>query len=150
MSHCGTSSLENHIDHCFVVFKHIQQSFLMRKLDVSGNTVNIIQNIEHSSRLMALRVTCVTVNNGLPRPIMVLSRVPRTKIIRPHKSRTGIPSNLNPASKEMITDSVEQCETEVCFLHIQLIGTNVLLPKTHIVPLQMDFVSSRSPAKSES
>ena len=36
-----------------------------------------------------------------------------------------IPSNLNPASKEMISDSVELCETEVCFLHIQLIGTNV-------------------------
>ena len=41
-------------------------------------------------------------------------------------------SNLikfNPASKEMISDSVELCETEVCFLHIQLIGTNVSLPK---------------------
>ena len=36
-----------------------------------------------------------------------------------------MPSNLNPASKEMISDSVELCETEVCFLHIQLIGTNV-------------------------
>ena len=42
-----------------------------------------------------------------------------------HKSSAGIPSNLNPASKEMISDSVELCETEVCFLHIQLIGTNV-------------------------
>ena len=34
-------------------------------------------------------------------------------------------TNLNPASKEMISDSVELCETEVCFLHIELIGTNV-------------------------
>ena len=33
--------------------------------------------------------------------------------------------NLNPASKEMISDSVELCETEVCFLHIKLIGTSV-------------------------
>ena len=33
MSHCGTSSLYYHLDHCFVVFKHIQQSFLMRRLD---------------------------------------------------------------------------------------------------------------------
>ena len=49
--------------------------------------------------------------------------------IRSHKSRAGIPSNLNPASKETIYDSVELCETEVCFLHIQLIGTNVRLPK---------------------
>ena len=29
----------------------------------------------------------------------------------------------------MISDPVELCETEVCFLHIQLIGTNVRLPK---------------------
>ena len=35
------------------------------------------------------------------------------------------PINLNSASKEMISDSVELCETEVCFMHIQLIGTNV-------------------------
>ena len=43
----------------------------------------------------------------------------------PIKSSAGIPSNLNPASEEIISDSVELCETEVCFLHIQLIGTNV-------------------------
>ena len=61
-----------------------------------------------------------------------------------------IPSNLNPTSKEMICDSVELCETEVCFLHIQLVGTNVWLPKMHNVPPEVDFESSRSPAKSES
>ena len=66
------------------------------------------------------------------------------------KSSAGFPSNLNPASKEMISDSVELCETEVCFLHIQLIGTNVWLPETHNVPPEVDFESSRSPAKSES
>ena len=43
----------------------------------------------------------------------------------PIKSSAGIPSNLNPASKEMISDSVELCETEVRFLHIQVVGTNV-------------------------
>ena len=32
MSHCGTSSFYNHLDHCFVVLKHMQQSFLMRKI----------------------------------------------------------------------------------------------------------------------
>ena len=36
--------------------------------------------------------------------------------IRSHKSSAVIPSNLNPASKEMISDSVELCESEVCFL----------------------------------
>ena len=34
MSHCRASSLYDHLDHRFVVFKHIQQSFLMRRLDV--------------------------------------------------------------------------------------------------------------------
>ena len=75
---------------------------------------------------------------------------PRTEKIRCHKSRAGIPSILNPASKEMISDSVELCETEVCFLHIQLIGTNKRLPKTHNGPSEVDFESSRSPVKSES
>ena len=74
----------------------------------------------------------------------------RTATIRSHKSSAGKPSNLNPASKEMISDSVELCDTEVSFLHIQLIGTNVWLPKMHNVPPDVDFESSRSPAKSES
>ena len=34
MSHCRASSLHDHLDHCLVVFKHIRQSFLMRRLDV--------------------------------------------------------------------------------------------------------------------
>ena len=33
-SHCRASSLSHHLDHCFVVFKDIQQSFLMRRVDV--------------------------------------------------------------------------------------------------------------------
>ena len=70
--------------------------------------------------------------------------------IRSRKSRAGIPSNLNPASKEMMSNSAELRETEVCFLHIQLIGTNGWPPKTHNVPPEVDFESSRSPAKWES
>ena len=34
MSHCRTPSFNDHFDHCFIVFKHIQQSFLTRGLDV--------------------------------------------------------------------------------------------------------------------
>ena len=75
---------------------------------------------------------------------------PRTETIRSHSSRADNPSNLSPVSKETISDSVELCETAVCFLHIQLIGTNVWLPKMHNVPSEVDFESSISPAKSES
>ena len=55
-----------------------------------------------------------------------------------------------PASREISSASVELCETDVCSLHIQLIGTNVRLPKMHRIPPDVDFESSRSPAKSES
>ena len=40
MSQCRASSLYDHLDHCFVVFKHIQQSFLTRRIDVWGNKIN--------------------------------------------------------------------------------------------------------------
>ena len=145
MSHCGTPSLNDHLDHCFVVLKHIQQSFLMRKMDVWGNTINVIQHVGYSLKSLIL-----VIDNGSPRSFRSLNRVSKDRTIRSQKSRAGIPSNLNPASKEMISDSVELCETEVCFLHIQLVGTNVWLPKMHNVPPEMDFESSRSPAKSES
>ena len=34
MSHCRASSLNDHLDHCFVVFKDVQQSLLARRFDV--------------------------------------------------------------------------------------------------------------------
>ena len=46
-------------------------------------------------------------------------------ITESQRSRAGIPSMRKHASREIISASVELCETEVCFLHIQLIGTNV-------------------------
>ena len=74
VSHCRTSAFNDHLDHCYVVRKHLQ-SFVMRKLNVWGNTINIIQNVEHSSRLLALRMVLVTVHNVLPRCIVGLNCV---------------------------------------------------------------------------
>ena len=73
-----------------------------------------------------------------------------TSITMSQRSRAGNLSTRNPACSEMISDTVELCETAVCFLHIQLTGTNVLLPKIHKTPPEVDFESSGSPAKSES
>ena len=54
----------------------------------------------------------------------------------PERSRASDPSIRNAACREMILDSVELCETAVCFLHIQLIGTKCsALPKKHIIHL---------------
>ena len=73
-----------------------------------------------------------------------------TSITTSHRSRARTPSMRKPASKEITSASVQLWDTEVCFLHIQLIGTSVRLPK-----LQKHFhrswsESSRSSAKSES
>ena len=67
-----------------------------------------------------------------------------TYITKFQRSRAGIPSIRKPVSRETISASVELCGTEVCFSHIQLIGTNVWLSKTHNVPPEVDFESSRS------
>ena len=89
--------------------------------------------------------------SGCPDRSETRETFPRTETIRSHNSRAGNPSNLSPVvQREMISDSVELWATAVCFLHIQLIGTNEWLPKTHNVPPEVDFESSRSPAKSES
>ena len=53
MSHCRASSLADHLDHCFVVFKHIQQSFLTRRIDVGGTKINIVFIINHSTRFLS-------------------------------------------------------------------------------------------------
>ena len=81
------------------------------------------------------------------------SSITQQRCISPHgllpvsRGETG---GLYLIFDQPISDSVELWETDVCFLHIQLIGTNVWLPKTHNVPPEVDFESSRSPAKSES
>ena len=45
MSHCRTPSLHNHLDHCFVVFKHTEQSFLMRRLHVLRERWSSLQRV---------------------------------------------------------------------------------------------------------
>ena len=50
-----------------------------------------------------------------------------------------------PASKHITSDSVELCETAVCFLHIHLMGTKVRHLKMHEIPPEVDLGSSRSP-----
>ena len=57
------------------------------------------------------------------RPVLseVWVTLPKTETIKSHNSRARSPSNPNPASKEMVSDSVELWETDVCFLHIQLL-----------------------------
>ena len=155
MSLCRASSLSDHLDHCFVVFKHIQQSFMMSRFDVWGNKTNIIQII--SLRLLAFvnRVswrTNFTFCSLTGRPVLHSSDSCSQELQRSdpiNQVREYHPTSiLHPKKRFLIL--LNCAKTEVFFLHIQLIGTNVWLPKTHNVPSEVDFESSRSPAKSES
>ena len=87
---------------------------------------------------------------GFPVRSEIREIFPKTETIKSHNSRAGKPSSLNPVSREIISDSVELWETDVCFLHIHLIGRSVRLPKIREIHPEVDSESSRSPAKSES
>ena len=73
-----------------------------------------------------------------------------TSITKPQRSRAGIPSMPKRASRETMADSVELCETEVCFLHIQLVGTNVWLPKDTQDSTNSRFLSLQDLRQSQS
>ena len=62
-----------------------------------------------------------------------------TSITTCQRSSAGTPSIRNPGSREIISDSVEQCDTHICFLHIQLIGINVWLPNITTLHLRSIF-----------
>ena len=67
-----------------------------------------------------------------------------------HKLNVRIPSIRRPASNEIISASVLLCDTAVCFLYDDEIGTNVELPNKHNNPPHVDLESAMSPVKSAS
>ena len=76
------------------------KNLLIRRLDVWGNTINIFQRVGLPWRSL----TSVN-DNGSSRFLCSLSHASQTETTRSHNSRTGSPSNLNPACKKMISDS---------------------------------------------
>ena len=78
-----------------------------------------------------------------------LQRVSPCRNVMRKRSSAGIPSMRRPASKEITSDSLELGETEVCFFYIPTYGNECSTSKDTIHP-EVDFESSRSPAKSES
>ena len=84
-------------------------------------------------------VTCwVLLRESRTAPIFLVASV-FGSITEAQRSRANNPSIRCPASREMTSDFVELCETEVCFLHIQLTGTNVWLPNMHKILSEIDF-----------
>ena len=115
MSHCRTSTFDGHLDYCFVVFKNVELGFRSTRLCVCGNLIDIDQ----------VQIILFGMDLGLVVRGCLMGKC-ETSMIKSHKS-AGIPSMRRLASSEVTSDSVELCDfrTQVCFLHIQLMGTNV-------------------------
>ena len=144
-----TSTFDNHLNYCLVV-KDIQHSAGVRMRCISWSVINVCWNVvgvlDWDGVVHVWLDNCRRVSPWLSLSQSISSvRYGMKYFNHQIPQRAGILS-----MREMISASVELCETEVCFLHIQLIGTNVCLPKMHRILLDVDFESSRSPAESES
>ena len=154
MPHFETSTFDNHLDYCLVV-KDIQHDAGVRMRCIWWNVINVCWNdvgvLDWDGVVHVWLWHLPTGFSVALSPIHQFCSV-QNEILQPPnpRERAGIPSMRKPASREMISVSVELCETEVCFLHIKLVGTNVCLPKMHRILPDVDFESSRSLAKSES
>ena len=147
VSHHWTLSFNYHFDHGFVVFKNVQPRFTLRRMGVRGYIIHFTQllNLLLSFDILGLGFGIVRVAPVFWKLVCLVWTVllikHSTSMTMFQRSRAGNPSIRNSASREIISDNVELCD-------IQLIGTNVLLPKIHKTPPVVDFESSRSPAKS--
>ena len=143
-SHCRTSAFDNHFDYNFIVLKHMQHSFLTRGLDIEENRINVFHHIDFLVRFV------FTIHR-------FLRSIWNTRNISKEQKQfdTIIPEQTNHPISVLCPERwfqilFELWETDVCFLHIQLMGTYVWLPKKHSVHTEVDFESSRSPEKTES
>ena len=157
MSHCGTSAFYCHFYHGFIVLKDIQHSFETRMCSAWWNVINWSDRdwCAWLESVFACLVECLP--TSFPVALWHLwscwfcfGMEWNTSITKSQRVRAEIPSMREPASREITSASEELCETEVCFSHLQLVGTNVWLPKMHRIPPDVDFESSNSPAKSDS
>ena len=126
-----------HMSHCWTSTDNCWQSHFPYGLVLDGlNEQSPVSNLFPNPGLVSVLASFVQRN---------------TSITTFHKSMAGNPSVPNPAPNEVISDSVELWDTDVCFLHIEQKETNVRHPNMHKIPPDVDFFeSSKSPAKSKS
>ena len=70
-----------------------------------------------------------------------------TSVTKSHNMSEGIPSIRRDDSRAIISASVDEWDTAPCFLQSQVIGTQVLGPTNTMIAPEVDFESSKSPAK---
>ena len=82
--------------------------------------------------------------------VFVLFGERNTSLTTSHKSKAGNPSIRSPPSNEMISDSVELWDPDVCFFAHPTGWNKCATSEKHDIPTDVDVESLRSPAKSES
>ena len=127
MSHCWTSAFNDHFVHCFVVFKNVQLRLALRRMCLWGRNrlATFDQHLGFPlvwiwvcfAKRFPSHVCCQML--GLV-GVFVLFVEHNTSTTTSHESRAGIPSIRSPASNEMISDSLDVWDTDVCFLHVHV------------------------------
>ena len=121
-------------DHRFIIFSNVQLRLILRRICAFVGTLSTCDKWSTSQCPYNLGldvcaksfffVFCVV--GGL-----VLLEC-NTSINTSHKTRVSCPSIRSLVSNAMIFDSAELWDTDVCFVHIELMGTNGRLPQRDI------------------
>ena len=146
MSHCQTSAFLNHLDYSFIVFKNLKSKARKWESFAFEVTWSTLINLRSSRRgcffvLVLTRFLDCPLSYRFHWILGCFKEECNNSITKSQISRAGIPSTRKLASKEITSDSVEPCENENGFLHIQLMGKNVRLPNIHRIPPDVDFES---------
>ena len=132
------SSLADHLDHSFVIFKNVQLRLTFKK-SAFVVTWSTCDNWSTSRFPFCLGLDVRSLSGSrrqFPAADLVFGDLAlfderNTSFTTSHESKASSPSILNPASNETISDCVEPWDTDVCFLHVQPMVTNVRLPNFH-------------------
>ena len=138
MSHGRAPAFHDHLDHRTVVFEIKQTCLLAVRLEEQNQfplsfalptfvTSSVRSDLARDFSLLECHATGLSVLESATH-----------QCTNSHKLSARLPSTLRPTSDEISSASVVLCETAVCFLQDQKIGTSVRLPKTHNVPPDLD------------
>ena len=135
VSRCWTSAFDDPSNHGFVILKDVQHRTKSRKLPVQWHTVNIVQIKTVVLGWNIGFVVGVLVRFGITRQVslnftlgvveLVLVKNETLPLPNPKDQELDFHPCVNRPREKLFQLLLELCETEVCFLHIQLIGTNV-------------------------
>ena len=120
MSHRWTSAFDDHLDHCFIVLNNVQQSIMVRQFFVLKQLSSDVGGFNFG--FWGCFTYCTRTEPGFSGLEDEIDGECHTSITRFHGCRAEMPSMRKPASKDMTPDSVELCDTVVCFLHVQVMG----------------------------